>query len=610
MSALGEARRSQQEWDSWIASAKAADILTVAQALGANLKPAGANEWEGPCPACGGHDRFGVNTRKRLFNCRGGEGGNVIAMVAHCTGCSFLEAVERITGELRPDRSRDETEEERTIRERSHSRRAEELKRQEAEAREKEAARILREEQAVADVLGRAVPIWGTHGEEYLIRTRGLNVPRPLLVDITFVPDLDYWGSNDNGSGRLHLLETLPAIVAIIRDFSGAPIGIAQTYLDRNEPRKWRPTGSPRNSPKKVRGFKRHGLIRLGAVGESLAISEGWENALAFYLLGLGPEDLSFAAAVDLGNIGGRALETVLHPTEMGDDGRRRRMPNGDKPNPDQPGMVLPDGVKSLILLGDCDSEKFLTTAKMMLGARRFHDEGLAVAVAWAPKGLDFNEALTKRIEPEGAQAAPEEGGVACPSYNQMVASFEHPPFGVIESFEQFYERTRFLFAPPSACPPPDDTSGHYPDDPSPSPPPEDAPPPQGEDDYGFSSQPEEDKEPLPRIICPMIFFGRQPPPRLWIVQDWVPYGAVTGLYGDGGVGKSLCWRSSFRQEPRSAQHGSGSPSKRSRASASIARMTRTNCGGGSATSTRSMASITAPSARSTGCRAPARTTS
>lgn len=67
-----------------------------------------------------------------------------------------------------------------------------------------------------------------------------------------------------------------------------------------------------------------------------------------------------------------------------------------------------------------------------------------------------------------------------------------------------------------------------------------DVPPPEGEQDYGFSPQPEEDWEPLPRIVCPTIFFGRQPPPRLWIVRDWVPYGVVTALYGDGGVGKSL----------------------------------------------------------------------
>jgi RecA-family ATPase len=45
---------------------------------------------------------------------------------------------------------------------------------------------------------------------------------------------------------------------------------------------------------------------------------------------------------------------------------------------------------------------------------------------------------------------------------------------------------------------------------------------------------------PKPRIVCPTVFMGRTPPPRFWIAEDWIPYGVVTGLYGDGGVGKSL----------------------------------------------------------------------
>ena len=43
-----------------------------------------------------------------------------------------------------------------------------------------------------------------------------------------------------------------------------------------------------------------------------------------------------------------------------------------------------------------------------------------------------------------------------------------------------------------------------------------------------------------PRIIRPTLFFGREPPRRRWIVPDWIPYGAVTGLYGRDGLGKSL----------------------------------------------------------------------
>lgn len=51
---------------------------------------------------------------------------------------------------------------------------------------------------------------------------------------------------------------------------------------------------------------------------------------------------------------------------------------------------------------------------------------------------------------------------------------------------------------------------------------------------------PQQDDQPPPRVICPTAFNGRAPPPRRWIVPQWVPYEVVTGLYGNGGVGKTL----------------------------------------------------------------------
>ncbi len=43
-----------------------------------------------------------------------------------------------------------------------------------------------------------------------------------------------------------------------------------------------------------------------------------------------------------------------------------------------------------------------------------------------------------------------------------------------------------------------------------------------------------------PTILSPLSFRGAKPPERAWIVQDWIPAGVVTGMYGDGGLGKSL----------------------------------------------------------------------
>jgi hypothetical protein len=81
--------------------AHAADIVALAKRLGARLKPVRARAWKwmGPCPGCGGTDRFSVNPEKRIFNCRRGGGGDTIAMVRHVRGVDFIEAIEFITGE-------------------------------------------------------------------------------------------------------------------------------------------------------------------------------------------------------------------------------------------------------------------------------------------------------------------------------------------------------------------------------------------------------------------------------------------------------------------------------------------------------------------------------
>ena len=61
---------SQAAWTAWVDQARNADILATAQSLGVRVKKNGTTEWTGPCPVCGGTDRFSITSRKRLFNCR------------------------------------------------------------------------------------------------------------------------------------------------------------------------------------------------------------------------------------------------------------------------------------------------------------------------------------------------------------------------------------------------------------------------------------------------------------------------------------------------------------------------------------------------------------
>lgn len=54
-------------------------------------------------------------------------------------------------------------------------------------------------------------------------------------------------------------------------------------------------------------------------------------------------------------------------------------------------------------------------------------------------------------------------------------------------------------------------------------------------------TQKREAEEPEPmRIIDPCSLQGLIVPERQWIVQDWLPVGYTTALYGDGGTGKTL----------------------------------------------------------------------
>jgi hypothetical protein len=72
-------------------------------------------ELVGPCPVCGGDDRFSVNIAKGVWNCRGcGVGGNVIGLVEHLDHSDFKSAVTTLAGEAPPRRERDDKDHETT----------------------------------------------------------------------------------------------------------------------------------------------------------------------------------------------------------------------------------------------------------------------------------------------------------------------------------------------------------------------------------------------------------------------------------------------------------------------------------------------------------------
>jgi hypothetical protein len=151
---------------------------------------------------------------------------------------------------------------------------------------------------------------------------------------------------------------------------------------------------------KKMRGSKTGASILVAPAIDAprrMVIGEGIETVLAVYtahqLAGRDVSDIEFRAAGDLGNMAGRATETVRHPTAKRPNGHPQRVP-GPVPDPDDKGLAIPDSVEELILLGDGDSDPVLTQYAMTRAARRYQRDGRTIRIAFAPAGLDFNDVL------------------------------------------------------------------------------------------------------------------------------------------------------------------------------------------------------------------------
>ena len=111
-----------------------------------------------------------------------------------------------------------------------------------------------------------------------------------------------------------------------------------------------------------------------------------------------------------------------------------------------QPGWVVPEGVTEVWLIGDYDSEIFVTAAKMAVAARRVMDKGLEVHVHFPPTpGLDWNDQLLKGED--GALTQPEPLP-ANATYAQKVAAFRHPTR--METGAEYLDRVSFLLDGPN----------------------------------------------------------------------------------------------------------------------------------------------------------------
>ncbi len=147
-----------------VAIARAVRIEDELARRGVRLR--GKVEQDGPCLVCGGTDRFSINTRKQLFNCRPSGGGDVIAMVMHLDGCSFAEAVRTLAG-IVPDHPAPMVDPVKMAEVRARA------ERDEIDRLTDEAERFMR----AMDIWREAVPIEETPAEIYLRVCRKVDIP-------------------------------------------------------------------------------------------------------------------------------------------------------------------------------------------------------------------------------------------------------------------------------------------------------------------------------------------------------------------------------------------------------------------------------------------------
>jgi len=135
------------DYQDWINRARAEKTESVLRDRGILKTLKGHNgNFAGPCPNCGGRDRFAVNLRKGnggVFYCRGchASGGDAISLVRFLDSCDFLPAVETLAGP--PPDGRTEADSECCARKQRTIERRERLERDQRERETREAATLI-----------------------------------------------------------------------------------------------------------------------------------------------------------------------------------------------------------------------------------------------------------------------------------------------------------------------------------------------------------------------------------------------------------------------------------------------------------------------------------
>lgn len=352
--------------------------------IGGLVKTAG--ELVGPCPGCGGKDRFSINPHKGVINCRGcGAKGDQIALVQLVLGMDFPAALEWLAGprqELTPAQLAEQR------------RRAEESQRK----RDAESARHRAKSIDLARKIWHgAQPADDTAVVDYLA-CRGLS-PRSgarLPRCFRFEPSARLVVPLPGRASEFQTVHEGPTMLAAILGPDDSLMAVHRTWIDLHQ-RKGRPVikhpfkDGETVATKKVYGSKKGGAIRLftprGAT--TMVMGEGIETTLTPLAARVFDSTAAFWAGVDLGNMSGQRM--------MGRGLRYAGVPDMT----DRDAFVPPSWVRHLIFIQDGDSDPKLTRAKLLAGLRRARAmrPGLTAAIVHPGEGLDMNDLLMGKTD-------------------------------------------------------------------------------------------------------------------------------------------------------------------------------------------------------------------
>ncbi|UXM94304.1 hypothetical protein N5853_09310 [Bartonella sp. HY329] len=381
-------------------------------------------EYAGPCPQCGGKDRFSYNIRKDVWNCRGcAKGGHgALSLAAHVLGldlhirADLIKASETVLGRTAPQNevSDEEHLKAKWLFEQRQKKASASRAKADAAAkfyREKE-QRLAREKWQAGRLLQ------DSPFNAYLAKRCGgaiSSFPLRLLSNEPY-----YF--NDGGSSKI--IYEGPAMVAPFINSDRLIIGCHLTWLDLNNPPKYRPIITAPQSgevlpTKKMRGSKKGGLIPLSGFVfnrdgyfkprfecKRMVVGEGIETVLALRLAEGLRNDTIYAAAGDLGNLCGPAdpASRFAHPSQTMTDSKgrvRRVFVAGDKPLMSDAAscIFVPDWINELVLIADGDSERVMTAAAIVRAKLRFSKPNRRIIVVWPPRGCDVADMMAVEDE-------------------------------------------------------------------------------------------------------------------------------------------------------------------------------------------------------------------